>query len=276
MSHAPSHFGPNSHALDERADAARAVSERALFPILLGVWMALGAVTFVGLFVRPAPYGRYAASGSRRTIPSRWGWLLMESPAVFLFVALWANGRHRDAAVSIAFLLLWLSHYLWRTFVYPLRLGPRGDRPMPLEIVVSAFAFQLANVYLNARWLFELAPTYPDDWFADPRFLGGVALFAAGTWVNRRADATLRALAGAGDYAIPRGGLYRWVSCPNYLGEIVLWCGWALATWSLPGLAFAHWTVANLAPRARAHHRFYRERFPDYPAERRALVPFVW
>ncbi|HSM12793.1 MAG TPA: 3-oxo-5-alpha-steroid 4-dehydrogenase, partial [Thermoanaerobaculia bacterium] len=125
---------------------------------------------------------------------------------------------------------------------------------------------------------FELAPVYPRSWLVDPRFLAGVALFAAGTWVNRRADATLRALAarGDGEYGIPRGGLFERISCPNYLGEIIVWSGWALATWSLPGLAFALWTVANLAPRARSHHRFYRERFPDYPPERRALVPFVW
>jgi hypothetical protein len=35
------------------------------------------------------------------------------------------------------------------------------------------------------------------------------------------------------------------------------------------------WTAANLVPRAVAHHRWYRERFADYPAERKALVPFL-
>jgi protein-S-isoprenylcysteine O-methyltransferase Ste14 len=75
------------------------------------------------------------------------------------------------------------------------------------------------------------------------------------------------------DYSIPRGGLFRWVSCPNYLGEIVEWLGWALLTWSPAGLAFAAWTMANLVPRARAHHRWYRERFSDYPTKRKALVP---
>jgi protein-S-isoprenylcysteine O-methyltransferase Ste14 len=66
------------------------------------------------------------------------------------------------------------------------------------------------------------------------------------------------------------------VSSPNYLGEITIWLGWALATWSLPGLAFAFWTVANLLPRARANHTWYRQTFPDYPAERKALIPKVW
>lgn len=252
------------------------MTERTLFPYLLTAWTALAAIAFVALLLRPAPYGRYASRGGRRSIPARWGWLVLESPAVVLFVALWAAGRHAIAPAPLAFLFLWLVHYLHRALIYPARMGKRGERPMPLEIVAGAFAFQLVNVYLNARWLFELAPEYPRTWLADPRFLAGAALFATGTLVNRRADATLRNLATTGDYAIPRCGLFRWISCPNYLGEIVIWCGWALATWSLAGLSFAIWTIANLAPRARAHHRFYRERFPDYPEERKALVPFVW
>jgi len=255
------------------------MTERALFPYLLAGWTVLAVVAFVVLLRRPAPYGRYAARGSRRTLPSRWGWMLMESPAIFLFVALWAIGGRRADPSALAFLLLWLAHYLYRALVYPLRLGARGARPMPVEIVLSGFGFQLVNVYLNARWLFELSPGYPRAWLTDPRFVAGVALFAAGTLVNRRADGALRALvpsAAGGDYALPRGALFRWISCPNYLGEILIWCGWALATWSLAGLSFALWTIANLAPRARAHHRFYRERFPDTPPERRALVPFVW
>ncbi len=37
----------------------------------------------------------------------------------------------------------------------------------------------------------------------------------------------------------------------NYLGEMLEWAGWALATWSLAGSAFALFTLANLLPRAR-------------------------
>jgi protein-S-isoprenylcysteine O-methyltransferase Ste14 len=88
----------------------------------------------------------------------------------------------------------------------------------------------------------------------------------------------LRNLRGPGEtgYKIPRGGAYNWVSCPNYLGEIVEWLGWALATWSFGGLAFAAYTAANLVPRALANHRWYQKRFPDYPVQRKAILPFVW
>ena len=74
---------------------------------------------------------------------------------------------------------------------------------------------------------------------------------------------------------MPCGLLFRRVSCPNYLGEMIQWTGWAVATWSLAGLSFAVWTAANLVPRALAHHRWYREQFEEYPARRRAVLPFV-
>ena len=48
-----------------------------------------------------------------------------------------------------------------------------------------------------------------------------------------------------------------------------------MATWSLPGLAFALYTAANVGPRALANHRWYHEKFDDYPKHRKALVPFV-
>ena len=58
-------------------------------------------------------------------------------------------------------------------------------------------------------------------------------------------------------------------------GEIIEWIGFAVMTWSVAALAFAIWTAANLAPRALSHHKWYRETFPDYPTERKALIPFV-
>jgi protein-S-isoprenylcysteine O-methyltransferase Ste14 len=70
--------------------------------------------------------------------------------------------------------------------------------------------------------------------------------------------------------------MYRYISCPNYFGEIVEWFGWAIATWSLSGLAFAIWTFANLAPRAHAHHKWYHKNFKEYPVERKALLPGIW
>ena len=144
--------------------------------------------------------------------------------------------------------------------------------------VSLAIVFNLANAYLNARWIYTLGPARPAAWLVDPRFLGGVAIFACGYWINHQSDRFLFTLRKPGDggYRIPYGGLFRFVSCPNYFGEIVEWTGWALCTFSPAGLAFALASAANLVPRARAHHRWYRETFADYPPERKAIVPLMF
>jgi 3-oxo-5-alpha-steroid 4-dehydrogenase 1 len=47
-------------------------------------------------------------------------------------------------------------------------------------------------------------------------------------------------------------------------------------TWSPGGLFILGISLANLVPRAIATHRWYREKFPDYPKDRKILIPFVW
>ncbi len=246
----------------------------ALHRALVLVELALAVITFVSLRFVTAPYGRHARAGWGPALAARVGWLVMESPAPLLFLALFLLGPGRAGAAPLAFLALWESHYLYRSFVYPFTI--RGDRRMPIAIALLAIAFNVLNAYVNAPWISAFGD-YPASWLGDPRFLAGAALFLGGLALNVSSDRALRRLRapGGSGYAIPRGGAFEWVSCPNYLGEILEWSGWALATWSLAGLAFALYTAANLAPRALAHHAWYRERFPDYPPRRRALVPFV-
>lgn len=239
-------------------------------------WLVVAAGVFVALFFVTAPYGRHVRGGWGPMLPNRLGWLLMEAPASLVFALGFVLGAPCTDPVAWVFLGMWELHYVYRAFVYPFTLRDGGKR-MPLSVVAMAVVFNGVNASLNSLWLFDLSGGYGVSWLADPRFLLGLALFLAGMTVNRRADACLRALRASGDgYLIPQGGLFRWVSSPNYLGEIVEWAGWALATWSLPGLAFACWTAANLVPRARANHRWYRERFPDYPPRRTALIPGIW
>ena len=236
--------------------------------------LALAVATVIGLQFVVAPYGRHGRAGWGPTVPARIGWLVMESPAPLGFLAVYLAGAHRADLVPLLLLVLWQTHYLQRAFVYPFLM--RGGTRMPVTLMAMAISFNVLNAFINARWVSQLGH-YPVSWLADPRFLAGAAVFVGGLALNLSADRTLRGLRGPGDsgYRIPQGGAYRWVSCPNYLGEILEWFGWALATWSLAGLAFAVYTVANLAPRAVANHRWYHERFADYPARRRALVPYV-
>jgi len=253
------------------------VSEDLIFHVLAILMLVFAAGTFGVLHFVTAPYGRHARRGWGPSVGARLGWVLMEAPAplVFALCVVAAKGPHSVA--ELVLLGMWQVHYIHRAFVYPLGLRHLDSR-MPAAILGLGFLLNAINGYLNGRHVFMFSGGYADGWLTDVRFVGGSLLFAAGFFINRRADATLRRLRSPGEsgYRIPYGGLYRWVSSPNYLGEIIQWTGWAAATWSMAGLAFMLWTIANLAPRARAHHCWYLQRFPEYPRERRALVPGLW
>lgn len=173
---------------------------------------------------------------------------------------------------------MWEAHYIHRAFIYLFSLRDKW-KPMPAVVSLMGAVFNLGNAYLNGHYLFDLSGSrYQAGWLASPQFISGAVLFVAGFVINRHADNTLHGLRGKGEhgYKIPCGGLYRYISCPNYFGEILEWTGWAVATWSWTGLAFAIWTFANLVPRARAHHKWYRQNFKEYPMERKALLPGLW
>ncbi len=252
-----------------------------MYWIIFWGFAAYAALAFVSLQFLSAPYGRHLREGWGPKINATLGWVVMEAPSPLIFLACWlvAEPARRFSATGLAFLVLWQTHYLYRSFIFPfLRRG--GQREMPVSIALMSILFNLANAYLNARWIYTLGPERPAAWLADPRFIAGAALFALGYAINHQSDRILfnlrkPGMPGAG-YAIPYGGLFRWVSCPNYLGELIEWTGWALCTFQPAGLAFALASAANLVPRARAHHRWYQERFAGYPPERKAIVPFIF
>lgn len=243
--------------------------------IVRGLFVLAGLSAAALLFVT-APYGRHRRAGWGPEVPNRLAWIVMETPAVLWFLVVYFAGTKALEPAPLCMLVLWQLHYVHRTYVYPFRIRTTG-KTMPAAVMTMAFAYQLANGYVNARWISELG-SYPPGWLLDPRFVVGSAVFLAGLGLNLAADtALIRLREGAGDgYRIPTGPLFRFVTCPNYLGEILEWAGWALLTWSEAGLAFAVYTAANLAPRAAANHSWYRATFEEYPRERRALIPFVW
>jgi len=201
----------------------------------------------------------------------------MESPSFFVFTLVFFLGPQNKGLPALLFFFFWEIHYIQRSFIYPFLIRSR-QKSVPLSVILMAVVFTSVNGYLNGRWLYKFSSGHSPDWLTSPRFLAGSILFIAGLVINIHSDQQLRKLRKQGEsgYKIPEGGLFRYVSCANYFGEIVEWFGWALATWSLPGLGFAIWSVANLAPRARSHHLWYRRHFPDYPAKRKALLPFLF
>lgn len=245
--------------------------------LLIGV-LACAPIVAAVLLCVAAPYGRHERRGWGPGIPTRPAWILMEAPASLGFAAWYLGGPLALRPVPLVLFALWQLHYVDRAFIYPFRARVRHGGSTPLAIVISGAAFNLVNGYLNATFISTHGAHLDAAWQTDPRFLSGLVLFGLGYGLNRHSDHILRGLRRPGEagYEVPHGGGFRFVSCPNYLGELIAWGGFALASWSLAGLAFFVFSLANLVPRAASHHRWYRQRFPDYPPRRKIIIPGLY
>ena len=246
------------------------------YSYFLFFWSCLAVLIFISLFFKDAPYGRHLKDESSSTIPSRIGWIIMESPAVIgIFVFLYFFFEF-VGLVELIFCFIWLVHYIHRSFLWPLRAKLDGKK-MTISVVLMALIFNLVNITIQGVWIFILGE-YSDKWLLSPFFIVGCALFLLGMFINIRSDNILMKLRedrGQG-YHTPHGFFFKHVSSPNYLGEIVEWLGWAILTMSPAGLVFFIWTVANLIPRAKSNHEWCKSNIPNYPTQRKAIFPFIY
>lgn len=229
---------------------------------------------FVLLFFVSAPYGKFLRKGWGPDIKTKWAWLIMEFPSPAMMIFFFIISKQKSVP-QIIFVILWLSHYLYRTFIYPFTQSGK-EKPYPLVLVFMALVFNFCNGFVNGYGVFNLTQ-YPISWLLSWQFITGIILFAGGFIINKISDEKHRRLRKESpqEYVIPQGWLFRYISSPHYFGEIIEWGGWAVMTWSLPGLAFFIFTFANIFPRAISSHKWYKEHFSDYPTDRKAVIPYI-
>lgn len=80
---------------------------------------------------------------------------------------------------------------------------------------------------------------------------------------------------GSAVYAIPQGDWFRWVSCPHYAAEVIMYACLAaiLGARNTTGLMLFVWVLVNQTVAALMSHFWYQDKFKDYPADRRAIFP---
>ncbi len=250
------------------------------FRIFLAVMTAVAAVVFVCLYYVDAGYGKFYDRKWGPSVSNRIGWVLMEAPVFIAMLLLWYFSERRDDTVRLIMLLIFESHYLHRSFIFPLLIRGRGR--MPISIILMGVVFNTLNALMQGGWLFYISPSelYGTGWLADPRFIAGTLVFAAGMFINIQSDSIIRHLRKPGDNAhyLPHGGMFCYVTSANYFGELLEWTGFALLTWSLSGLVFVIWTFANLAPRASRIYLRYKSEFPSEFDEKRLkrIIPFIY
>lgn len=178
---------------------------------------------------------------------------------------------------------------------------------MASYLSASPSSIQKAAEYLHLHLREPMVLVRPDAWH-HPAFWVGLTMFVSGLVSNIVHDEMLYNLRrnhppgpdGKPHYAIPHGLLYEYISFPNYFSEWFEWTGYAIgqsvaSNLGLPLLIrsiaasagqrhlaytppwmFLVAEIMVMLPRAYRGHQWYKKKFPDYPKDRKAVIPFLY
>ena len=260
------------------------------FYIYLWVMIAIAIVTFIALYHVEAGYGMLRTEKWGKTINNKWAWFFMEFPIfiAMIILCLCFSHVHKWNIVSLIFLLIFQSHYIQRTLIFPFLLKGKGR--MPIGVMCLGISFNILNAAMQGYWIFFVAYSQEPqalfvqagkDWFLSWQFILGTILFVVGYFINLRSDYIIRHLRkdiNDTKHYFPKGFMFKYVTSANYFGEIIEWLGFAILTWSVSGLVFFLWTFANLVPRAAAIHKRYKDEFADEMKGKKLkrVFPFIY
>ena len=135
--------------------------------------------------------------------------------------------------------------------------------------------FMIAGFYSLAAYLIGHLNRQPLQ-FMDIWFYLGTILFVLGiigNFIHHKILANLRK--NTLDYIIPAGGLFNFVVCPHYLFEITAWLGIFLVSRHLASLLILLFIIGYLTARSIRTLKWYQEKFSEFPASKKALIPFI-
>jgi len=247
--------------------------------LLAVAWLYLAIVAIQSYFF-PAPYGKFTSSSglsglnslTKVQVPASLGWFIQEVPSFLVSFSALIHLYQLGMMFKLFLLAPYILHYFNRSIIFPVQL--KNGKPTPVLTVMAAFMFCLYNGLMQSQALILKDMSFHSMTLA----CMGLVLFMAGMGINVWSDNILKSLRKDGEtgYKIPFGGLYKYVTCPNYFGEAIEWWGFVglVQTWA--SLWFAVFTTMFLGCRAWHTHSWYRQKFKsEYPPQRRAFLPLL-
>jgi len=205
--------------------------------------------------------------------------------AAVIYTALYATiGRARSADDQsryefILLLCLWDLHFAKRCLEV-LFVHRYGQPKVPVfesfgeQIVYLGFAAgcgYCVHANLSVPWRFG-TPSTPVVALFSCVFLLGVVGNGICHWILARNDRKK---------GYPDVFLFKLVTCPHYMCEVITWTAWLIITQTFASAVFLLSTIITLTifsrERWQQHRQFYdgKEGRPLYPPNRKALVPFI-
>ena len=220
------------------------------------------------------PYGKTYSKGKsflKVEISDRIAFMISHSTGPIFFVLMKLYFPNGDFFSFQSF--LFIGHYIHRTLIYPwFRKSHSKKWPIESLIFYTATNFVIGSTAARVQIFGGSKIPLWGELIITCLFI----CFAIGTAIH---DYILCSLRSAGDrgYQIPQGLLFKWVSGPNYLLELLQWVSYAFFMPFNSGTAvFGLWLLVNISARAESNHQWYQNVFKTkYPVDRTAYLPFI-
>lgn len=246
---------------------------------LLIALIVAGPLFFISEFTGKGAltYSKFADRTARVRVPSRLGMLILYAPAAFAAPAVHLVVDGPWTPWHLLTLGMVSAHFA-RRCLEVLFVHRYSGVMNASGIIVPCSMYTLLSALFGYIGATEITPDLLASSDFQPGWALGLSLWLVGSAINighHRLLAGLRA-PGQTDYVLPRRGLFRWVACPHYLGEIIGWFGFALVFHHVVAWVVAGAMTLYLAGRAHQTLRWYGERMSPLPPGWRRLVPFVY
>ncbi len=212
---------------------------------------------------------RYSKFGTEKGIPSKMGMFIL------YFLPIVSATMCALPYLSTATALQWivlsaiLFHFGKRILeVFFVHKYSGNIQPFSWAIMITIYSFIAGLIsWLNANTIRGL----------DGLFYTGIVFLVigeAGNFYHHKLLADLRKKEQG--YHVPGGGWFEYATCPHYFFELVTWSSIVLISRHFFSVLVFIAMLGYLAARSIKTRRWYRERFPSYPVQRKFMIPFIF
>ncbi|CAO3597655.1 unnamed protein product [Absidia cylindrospora] len=245
--------------------------EATLSNILIGTGTLISGVVLIARELNPSTqmgYSKFAKSSKTVTmVPSKQGMLIIYLPSLLLCFlgCLWSLSKATHVKVVALFSLV---HFLKRIYEVLCVHRYSGQAFLKDNIVIACSYAGFSLTQLHYTSLVPPSETHHNE------IMLGIILFFIGEGLNHYHHLILANLRkdGAKEYKIPCGGLFDYIWCPHYLGEIIAFVAMTLLSQHMLVLIFQLSSVGYLAVRAYNTRLWYQQKFSEV-TKKACLVP---
>lgn len=200
---------------------------------------------------------------------------ILNTPLNLLF------GAYKYDGVNVYLFFLLSMIHIFRRFIESVFIAVPSFAKINLIHYLTGIGFYISIALYNANNLFSTVLITQDRPYL---YTVGLIFYVIGQVLQFHSHKILSELRrrndkprGKAGYYLPHGGLFEFVSCPNYFSELVIYSGlYMLTNLNANWLAILIWVYSNQVVASLLNHKWYKQAFGSrYPARRKAIIPYI-